>query len=343
MREVLESRVVAILRLRDHGLAVEVAEALVRGGVRVLELTQDDPGALAALRAVAALPDVVVGAGTVLDPATVPALADAGARFIVSPNTDPRVIGAALDAGLEPIPGALTATEVASAIGAGATLVKLFPAGPLGTAYLRALRGPFGHVNFVPTGGIAHDRGGRMARRGRRGRRPRLRPRPRPPDRGRPRGHRGPRPGGGRMIIDAHLHVFRTAALDGREPDALVPAEREATVEQLIALMDAHGVDRAILVGLDDHDEYIASVLTPRFAAIAVGLHELPRRRETLRLRRRAHDDAGRRRRRAALRVRPRSRALDLPHARPAAEPAHAARALPGAEDRPQPPRLLPA
>ena len=157
MRELLESRVVAILRLRDHGLAVEVAEALARGGVRVLELTQDDPGALDALRVVAALPDVVVGAGTVLDPATVPVLAEVGARFIVSPNTDPSVIGAALDAGLDPIPGALTATEVASAIAAGATLVKLFPAGPLGTAYLRALRGPFGDVDFVPTGGIAHD------------------------------------------------------------------------------------------------------------------------------------------------------------------------------------------
>jgi Entner-Doudoroff aldolase len=157
MRALLESRVVAILRLRDHGLALEVAEALARGGVRVLELTQDDPGALEALRAVAALGDVVVGAGTVLDPATVPVLADAGARFIVSPHTDAGVIGAALDAGLDPIPGALTATEVASAIQAGATLVKLFPAGPLGTAYLRALRGPFGGVDFVPTGGIAHD------------------------------------------------------------------------------------------------------------------------------------------------------------------------------------------
>jgi Entner-Doudoroff aldolase len=151
------SRLVAILRLRDHGLAVEVADALVRGGVRVLELTQDDPGALAALRAVAARSDVVVGAGTVLHPDTVPALADAGARFVVSPNTDPRVVGAALAAGLEPIPGALTATEVASALAAGATLVKLFPAGPLGTAYLRALRGPFGEAEFVPTGGIAHD------------------------------------------------------------------------------------------------------------------------------------------------------------------------------------------
>jgi Entner-Doudoroff aldolase len=148
---------VAILRLRDHGLAVEVCDALARGGIRVLELTQDDPGALAALRAVAGRGDVVVGAGTVLDPATVPALADAGARFVVAPNTDPRVISAALDAGLDPIPGALTATEVAVALDAGAAIVKLFPAGPLGPGYLRALRGPFERVDFVPTGGIAHD------------------------------------------------------------------------------------------------------------------------------------------------------------------------------------------
>ncbi len=101
-----------------------------------------------------------------------------------------------------------------------------------------------------------------------------------------------------------------------------MPAEREATVEQLIALMDAHGVDRAILVGLDDHDEYVASVLTPRFAAIAVGLHELPRRRERF-----AFDgvrtmtldgvDAGLRYASDHDLV-----ALDLPHARPAAEPA---------------------
>jgi Entner-Doudoroff aldolase len=157
MRELHQSRVVAILRLRDHRLAVEVAEALARGGIRVLELTQDDPGALEALRAVARLPDVIVGAGTVLDPATVPALADAGARFVVAPNTDRRVIAAARDAGLEPIPGALTATEVARAVEAGASMVKLFPAGPLGPAYLRALRGPFERVAFVPTGGIAHD------------------------------------------------------------------------------------------------------------------------------------------------------------------------------------------
>lgn len=156
MKELRDTRVIAILRLRDHGLAVEVCDALLRGGIRVLEVTLDDPAALAALRRVAGL-DAVVGAGTVLDAATVAAAADAGARFVVSPNTDARVIAASLDAGLTPLPGALTATEVAAAVEAGAEYVKLFPAGPMGPAYLRALRGPFERVRFVPTGGIAHD------------------------------------------------------------------------------------------------------------------------------------------------------------------------------------------
>jgi 2-dehydro-3-deoxyphosphogluconate aldolase / (4S)-4-hydroxy-2-oxoglutarate aldolase len=159
MKALHDTRVIAILRLRDHGLAVEVGEALLRGGIRVLELTLDDPAALDALRAVASL-DAVVGAGTVLDAAAVAAAADAGARFIVSPNADARVIGASLKAGLTPFPGALTATEVAAAVQAGAEYVKLFPAGPMGPAYLRALRGPFEHVRFVPTGGIAHDAAG---------------------------------------------------------------------------------------------------------------------------------------------------------------------------------------
>jgi 2-dehydro-3-deoxyphosphogluconate aldolase / (4S)-4-hydroxy-2-oxoglutarate aldolase len=159
VKELRDTRIVAVLRLRDHGLAVEVCDALVRGGIRVLELTQDDPAALAALRRVASL-DAVVGAGTVMDAATVAAVADAGARFVVSPNTDARVIAASLDAGLTPLPGALTATEVAAAIAAGAEYVKLFPAGPMGPAYLRALRGPFEQVAFVPTGGIAHDAAG---------------------------------------------------------------------------------------------------------------------------------------------------------------------------------------
>jgi Entner-Doudoroff aldolase len=153
---------VAILRLRDHGLAVEIGHALAGAGLDVMEITLDDPNALAALRRMAAsLGDsVVLGAGTVRTVEAVAAAADAGARFCVSPGLDRAVVQETLAAGLEPLPGAYTATEVGAAVDAGARLVKLFPAGAAGTAYLRALRGPFGDVDFVPTGGIRHDAAG---------------------------------------------------------------------------------------------------------------------------------------------------------------------------------------
>jgi Entner-Doudoroff aldolase len=158
---IVADRVVAIARLREHTRAVEVVRALHRGGVRVIELTLDHPDALVALRAVAdaaaELPGLLLGAGTVRTVAQLTDAAAAGARFAVSPHTDAELIRAALDLGLEPLPGAATPTEVATAVDNGAKLVKLFPAGPLGLAYLRALRGPFGGVDFVPTGGIRHD------------------------------------------------------------------------------------------------------------------------------------------------------------------------------------------
>lgn len=151
---------VAILRLTDHSHTLDVARALADAGLDVIELTLDHPAALDALRAMAdaLLPDdVLLGAGTVRRPDQVTAAAAAGARFCVSPNVDASVIRASLAAGLEPLPGACTATEVASALDAGARMLKLFPAGPLGPGYLRALLGPFRDVELVPTGGIAHD------------------------------------------------------------------------------------------------------------------------------------------------------------------------------------------
>jgi Entner-Doudoroff aldolase len=162
---------IAILRLREHGSDLAVGRALLRGGLDVMEVTLDHPGGIESVRRIAAdLPEpALVGAGTVTDVRQVTAAAAAGARFCVSPHTDPVVIAAALEAGLEPVPGAATPTEVATARAAGARLVKLFPAGPLGPGYLRALGGPFHDVAFVPTGGIRHDevdgwlRGGAVA------------------------------------------------------------------------------------------------------------------------------------------------------------------------------------
>jgi len=154
-----DSGAVAIMRLRDHGLSVEIGHALAGAGLAVMEVTLDDPGALGALRALAdALPaDVLLGAGTVRRVEQVAEAADAGARFCLSPHCDPAIVEAALAAGLEPVPGAGTATEVARGLDAGARVVKLFPAGPLGIGYMKALHGPFRGAAFLPTGGIRHD------------------------------------------------------------------------------------------------------------------------------------------------------------------------------------------
>jgi Entner-Doudoroff aldolase len=150
---------IAILRLREHAQAVPVGLLLLDAGLSVMEVTFDHPGAPTALRSmVERLPaEALLGAGTVRTTEQISQCRDAGGRFCISPHTDPRLIRACLDAGLEPIPGAHTATDVAAATDAGARLIKLFPAGPLGPDYLRAMLGPFRDALFVPTGGIRHD------------------------------------------------------------------------------------------------------------------------------------------------------------------------------------------
>ena len=150
---------IAILRLREHTHAVVVGQLLLDAGLPVMEVTFDHPNAPAALRSMAdQLPaGALLGAGTIRTTEQISQCKMAGGRFCVSPHTDPGLIRACLDAGLEPIPGAHTATDVQAAIDAGARLVKLFPAGPLGPSYLRAMLGPFRDVLFVPTGGIRHN------------------------------------------------------------------------------------------------------------------------------------------------------------------------------------------
>lgn len=155
---VLESGAIAVLRLQQHEHVVAIGERLVAAGLPVMEVTFDHPDAPDALAALSErLPAAaVLGGGTIRNVDQVAQCKAAGGRFCVSPHTDADLIRECLEQGLEPIPGAQTPTEVAAAVDAGARLVKLFPAGPLGVGYLRALRGPFRHVQFVPTGGIRH-------------------------------------------------------------------------------------------------------------------------------------------------------------------------------------------
>lgn len=159
LARIRQAGTVVVLRLRDHSNLLSIARTLADVGLDVMEVTFDHPdtaGSLAAL--VDALGDrVLIGAGTVRSREHVQRAADAGARFCVSAYAGPSVIAATCEAGMAPLPGVVTATEIELALEAGAHMVKLFPAGPLGAAYLRAIRGPFRDVEFVPTGGIAHD------------------------------------------------------------------------------------------------------------------------------------------------------------------------------------------
>jgi 2-dehydro-3-deoxyphosphogluconate aldolase/(4S)-4-hydroxy-2-oxoglutarate aldolase len=149
--------VVAIMRAADGRHLVGGAEALASAGVTAIEVTATTPGAYAAAAAMRAHldPGIAIGVGTVTETVQLAAVTAAGCDFIVSPHTDASLIRQADGLGLGILPGAMTPTEVLAAARAGATGVKLFPAGGLGLGFLRAVRDPLPDVSLVPTGGIA--------------------------------------------------------------------------------------------------------------------------------------------------------------------------------------------
>jgi 2-dehydro-3-deoxyphosphogluconate aldolase/(4S)-4-hydroxy-2-oxoglutarate aldolase len=150
------TRVVAILRAENADRAETVVDVLVEAGVRCLELTLTTRGALEVVERLAArVPrDVEVGVGTVLTAGDVDRSVDAGATFVVSPSVEPEVIAAALRRRVASYPGAFTPTEIVAAWKAGASAVKLFPAGQLGPGYLKDVRAPLPDIPVVPTGGV---------------------------------------------------------------------------------------------------------------------------------------------------------------------------------------------
>jgi 2-dehydro-3-deoxyphosphogluconate aldolase/(4S)-4-hydroxy-2-oxoglutarate aldolase len=145
-------RVVAILRRVEDPLGA--VRALREGGVTVVEITLDSPGALETIRELRRCAELVVLAGTVRTPGEAHAAAEAGAQACVGPALVPAVLDACRELGVPAIPGALTPTEVESAWQLGAAMVKLFPAARLGPAYVRDLRGPLPEVPLLATGGV---------------------------------------------------------------------------------------------------------------------------------------------------------------------------------------------
>lgn len=148
---------VAILRGVRPDEAVAVGGALVEAGFRLIEVPLNSPDPFASVAALARGfgEDVVIGAGTVLDPVDVGRLAGAGGRLVVCPHGDPDVIAAAVRAGLPCLPGVATPTEGFAALRAGAAALKLFPAETLGPATLKAWRAVFPQATrFLPVGGV---------------------------------------------------------------------------------------------------------------------------------------------------------------------------------------------
>ncbi|MBY0466985.1 MAG: bifunctional 4-hydroxy-2-oxoglutarate aldolase/2-dehydro-3-deoxy-phosphogluconate aldolase [Burkholderiales bacterium] len=154
-----QSRVVPVIALHDVAHAVPLAEALLAGGIDVMEITLRTPQGLACIAAVArAVPAMYLGAGTVTQAADVQRVIDAGARFALSPGCTPALVDAVRAAQLPFVPGVMTPSEVMTARDHGFRLMKLFPAAQAGgLAMLQALSGPLADVRFCPTGGISPD------------------------------------------------------------------------------------------------------------------------------------------------------------------------------------------
>jgi len=159
LRRITDSGIVAILRTPSGQRLLEVAEALLAGGVEVIEVTFSVPQAHRVLEQIADRlgERILLGAGSVLDTETARTALLSGAEFIVAPTTNPDVIKLCNRYGKIVMPGALTPTEVLRAWEAGADIVKLFPSDTIEPAYLKALLGPFPHIRLMPTGGITPE------------------------------------------------------------------------------------------------------------------------------------------------------------------------------------------
>lgn len=149
--------VIPVAVLHEAATAVPTAQALAAGGVRVIEVTLRTPTALDCIEQIATkVPEVVVGAGTVITPAQAEQARARGAQFLVTPGSTPQLVQAALGTGLPTLPGAATVTESLALLEQGFTAQKFFPAQASGgVEYLKSVEGPLPDVEFCPTGGVS--------------------------------------------------------------------------------------------------------------------------------------------------------------------------------------------
>lgn len=166
MKEIFEKiheiGILPVIALDNAAQAVPLAKALAAGGIPAVEVTFRTAAGVEAIRRIAQeCPNILVGAGTVLTCEQVDHAINAGAKFVVSPGTNRKIVYRCLEAGVQSIPGVVTPTEIEAAMELGLDVLKFFPAEPSGgLAMIKALAAPYVHVKFIPTGGISASNAG---------------------------------------------------------------------------------------------------------------------------------------------------------------------------------------
>ncbi len=157
-KKVAQSAVIAVLELERAGDAVPVIDALLAGGITAIELTLRTAAAIDSMRAIAAQrPEMTIGVGTVIFAGQIERIIEAGAHFAVSPGFNPVIVDEARRCGLSFAPGVATPSELEAAVAKGCTLLKVFPAEPLGgVEYLRSMNNPYAYLglSYIPLGGV---------------------------------------------------------------------------------------------------------------------------------------------------------------------------------------------
>ncbi len=160
LSQLKENYLFAVIRGNSAEEATEISEAVYEGGIKNIEVTFTTPQADESIKVLAkkyADTDMVVGAGTVMDAITARIAIIAGADFIVSPNLVPEISTVCNTYGVPYLPGCGTVTEVAEAMATGVEVVKVFPGGILGPAFIKNVHGPIPHVEMMPSGGVSLD------------------------------------------------------------------------------------------------------------------------------------------------------------------------------------------
>lgn len=148
-------KVISIIRGVEERYALDTIKALRDGGIEVIEVTMNTPGALRIIEAGQALNGIFIGAGTVLDAEMARHAYECGAKFALAPNLDVEMIAYCLKRDILPVPGIFSPTELYSAHTAGAPLIKVFPASSVGPSYIKDLLGPFDGIRLLPVGGVS--------------------------------------------------------------------------------------------------------------------------------------------------------------------------------------------